>query len=237
MSAMQKWLAFTAGSYVLGLIAYWTVSPYLAVAVPAVGMFGALLWGERAQKNNADAQPRGPELRQRGEQQAAPQPQQSQPHVRSVPADGQLTQASTAASQPEMSPLDPELEAALEYIGVIEDMILLEGEKNNLDNEIVEKTLALLARLNRLLPNLAALGDANINHNILRLVRKDLNSTINPFLRLSGEAKQLNRRLLLDGVKDIDSKLTFYTKTIEQKDLMELRTKAELIQQRYRLND
>jgi hypothetical protein len=125
----------------------------------------------------------------------------------------------------------------VEYIGIIEDMILLEGENNSLDTEIVQKTLALLTRLNRLVPDLVALGDSSINHNIVRLVKKDLNSTINPFLRLSGEAKRQNRRLLLDGIKDIDAKLTSYTKTIEQKDLIELRTKAELIHQRYRIND
>ncbi len=151
----------------------------------------------------------------------------------SVPAAAQSVPS--AAAPPPVQ--DPELASALEYIGIIEDMILLEGEKNNLDDEIVQKTLALLSRLNRLIPDLVALGDSSINHNIVRLVRKDLNSTINPFLRLSGEAKRQNRRLLLDGIKDVDSKLTFYTKTIEQKDLMELRTKAELIQQRYRLTD
>lgn len=236
MSAMQKWLAFAAGSYVLGLMAYWMVSPYLAVAIPAIGVFGALIWGEHARKKISDAQPRGPEVQQREDRQASPQLHPPQQNNGTQPV-GHQPSASSDPSSSETTPINPELAAAFEYIGVFEDMILLEGKKNNLDDEIVEKSLALLARLNRLLPDLAALGDANINHNILRLIRKDLNSTINPFLRLSGEAKRLNRRLLLDGLKDIDSKLTFYTKTIEQKDLMELRTKAELIQQRYRLND
>ncbi|WP_068606854.1 hypothetical protein [Paenibacillus swuensis] len=132
---------------------------------------------------------------------------------------------------------DPELAAAIEYIGILEDMIHLEGEKGTLDDEIVQKTIALLSRLHRLIPDLVTLNDTNINYNIVRLIRRDLNSTINPFLRLSGDAKRQNRRVLLDGIKDINSKLTFYTQTIEQKDLMELRTKADLIQQRYRMND
>jgi hypothetical protein len=237
MSAMQKWLIFAAVAYGLGLVVNWQVSPYAALAVPAVGMFGALVWGGRAKKKLIESQARAAE-QQRQDQLSPPGQQQSLNN--GAQQAGKQTAPSAVASQqsaPAQPPMDPELASALEYIGVIEDMILLEGEQNNLDDEIVEKSLALLARLNRLLPNLAALGDANINHNILRLVRKDLNSTINPFLRLSGEAKRQNRRLLLDGIKDIDSKMTFYTKTIEQKDLMELRTKAELIQQRYRLND
>lgn len=231
MSAMNKKLAIAIGSYVLALIAYWLVSPYIAIAIPAAGLFGALLWGGRNGRAIAEP-PRGPELQQSPQQRPQEQrlPQQS-------PAAPHSAAAAPQAEAPKGPPMDPELASALEYIGVIEDMILLEGEQNNLDDEIVQKSLALLTRLNRLIPDLAALGDASINHNILRLVRKDLNSTINPFLRLSGEAKRQNRRLLLDGIKDIDSKLTFYTKTIEQKDLMELRTKAELIQQRYRLND
>ncbi|MCA0758181.1 hypothetical protein KP806_24295 [Paenibacillus sp. N4] len=226
MSAMNKKLAIALGSYVLALIAYWLVSPYIAIAIPAAGLFGALLWGSRNGRAIAEP-PRGSELQSPQEQRL---PQQS-------PAAPHSTAAAPQADAPKGPPMDPELASALEYIGVIEDMILLEGEQNNLDDEIVQKSLSLLTRLNRLIPDLAALGDSSINHNILRLVRKDLNSTINPFLRLSGEAKRQNRRLLLDGIKDIDSKLTFYTKTIEQKDLMELRTKAELIQQRYRLND
>ncbi len=236
MSGLQKWLMIAAGSYVLGLIAYWQVSPFVAIAVPAVGMFGALIWGGRTKKKLIQHQTRGQEeLQQRTEQpDALPTQQSGGRPAESRPAVNGAASQQSAQAEPSM---DPEMASALEYIGVIEDMILLEGEKNNLDDEIVEKSLALLARMSRLLPDLAALGDSSINHNILRLVRKDLNSTINPFLRLSGEAKRQNRRLLLDGIKDIDSKMTFYTKTIEQKDLMELRTKAELIQQRYRLND
>lgn len=121
-----------------------------------------------------------------------------------------------------------------EYIHVIEETMISEGQKNTLDNEIVEKTLSLLARVGRLIPQLKELNDASMNHNIQRLIFKDLNGAINPFLKLGGEAKRLNRRLLLTGIKDINSKLSAYVETIEQKDLIELQTRMELIQQRYR---
>lgn len=194
------------------------------------GLLIALSWKQRPRKE-INQPTREPEL-----QQNTQNPPIQQPNAASTAQASLASKPAPAAVIPPQV-LDPELASALEYIGIIEDMILLEGEKNNLDDEIVQKTLALLSRLNRLIPDLMALGDSSINHNILRLVRKDLNSTINPFLRLSGEAKRQNRRLLLDGIKDVDSKLTFYTKTLEQKDLMELHTKAELIQQRYRLTD
>ncbi|OMF36875.1 hypothetical protein BK133_08105 [Paenibacillus sp. FSL H8-0548] len=229
MNVMKKGLGIAIASYLVALVVYWISSPYIAIAIPTAGMLIALTWKQRGRKE-INQREREPELQQ-GASNQPPQPIAAA--SANVPAQAQT--APSAASQPAIQ--DPELASALEYIGIIEDMILLEGGKNNLDDEIVQKTLALLARLNRLIPDLVALGDSSINHNIVRLVRRDLNSTINPFLRLSGEAKRQNRRLLLDGIKDVDSKLTFYTKTIEQKDLMELHTKAELIQQRYRLSD
>ena len=132
---------------------------------------------------------------------------------------------------------DPFWEPISEYIHVIEETMISEGQKNTLDDEIVEKTLSLLSRVGRLIPQLKELNDANMNHNIQRLIFKDLNGAINPFLKLGGEAKRLNRRLLLTGIKDINSKLSDYVETIEQKDLIELQTRMELIQQRYRSTD
>jgi len=129
--------------------------------------------------------------------------------------------------------LGPEWDTVMEYIGTIEDMVLIEGEKNNLDNEIVQRTLSLLVRLNRIIPQLVEFNNGDINHKIQRLVLKDLNGTITPFLNLSGEAKRQNRRILLNSLKDIDNQITTYTGFIEQKDLMELKNKAELIHQRY----
>lgn len=230
MNALKKNAAIAIGVYAVALVVNGITSPYIAMAVPVFGLLIALSWKQRPRKE-INQPTREPEL-----QQNTQNPSIQQPNAASTAQASLASKPAPAAVIPPQV-LDPELASALEYIGIIEDMILLEGEKNNLDDEIVQKTLALLSRLNRLIPDLMALGDSSINHNILRLVRKDLNSTINPFLRLSGEAKRQNRRLLLDGIKDVDSKLTFYTKTLEQKDLMELHTKAELIQQRYRLTD
>lgn len=123
------------------------------------------------------------------------------------------------------------------YIDVLEEMIISEGQKDALDNEIVEKSLSLLARIKHLIPQLREMPPGNINHNIQRLVFKDLNGAINPFLKLSGEGKRINRRLLLNGLKDINTKLSSYVESIEQKDLIELQTRVELIHQRYGSTD
>lgn len=148
-------------------------------------------------------------------------------------ASGRHATAPVDAPSPRSSNLGPEWDSVIEYIGTIEDMVLLEGEKNNLDNEIVQRTLSLLVRLNRIIPQLVEFNNGDINHKIQRLVLKDLNGTITPFIHLSGEAKRQNRRILLNSLKDIDNQITTYTSFIEQKDLMELKNKAELIHQRY----
>lgn len=129
--------------------------------------------------------------------------------------------------------MDDGMRQTMEYIVLIEEMVISEGQKNNLDDEIVEKTLSLLARIHRVIPLLVELDNADINHNMKRLVLRDLNGFVTPFLKLSGEKKRQNRRLLLDGLKDIRSKINAYVETLEQKDLVELQTKADIIHQRY----
>ncbi|PZD97020.1 hypothetical protein DNH61_04670 [Paenibacillus sambharensis] len=235
MKSFRNLLILAAGSYAAGLALYAMFNAYVGLAVPSLVMLGIAPILKRAGRRQA-ADTQGEAVT--AQRQAPPAAVQAAPsaHPSAPPAAQPAAQApGQQSSEPAID--DPELAAAVEYIGILEDMILLEGEKNSLDDEIVQKTLSLLARVNRLVPDLVALGDASINYNIVRLIRRDINSAINPFLRLSGEAKRQNRRLLLDGIKDINSKLTFYTQTIEQKDIMELRTKAELIQQRYRLDD
>nr|WP_246027949.1 MULTISPECIES: hypothetical protein [Paenibacillus] len=150
-----------------------------------------------------------------------------QPAFNAAPPQSQARPTAAQASLPEgFGPV-------VEYLQVLEDMVISEGQKDNLDSEIVDKSLALFARLQRVIPLLDQLGDSNINHTIRRLVLKDLNGVINPFLRLSGELKQQNRRMLLNGLKDINSKISAIVSTIEHKDLIELQSKAELIHQRY----
>jgi hypothetical protein len=158
--------------------------------------------------------------------QAAPSPAVSA--VSTAPA-GQAVSGRRSAQ----SAIGPEFAPVVEYLSILEDMIISEGQKNTLDNEIVEKALALFARLQRIIPLLQELGNDEINHTVRRLILKDLNGVINPFLRLGGEAKTKNRRMLLNGLRDVDSKISDIASTIEHKDLMELQTKAELIHQRY----
>ncbi|OCT13655.1 hypothetical protein A8709_18890 [Paenibacillus pectinilyticus] len=161
------------------------------------------------------------------------QPEPSNPSF----ANGTTVPLSSGHASEQRIESDPFWEPISEYIHVIEESMISEGQKNTIDDEIVEKTLSLLSRVGRLIPQLKELNDANMNHNIQRLIFKDLNGAINPFLKLSGEQKRLNRRLLLTGIKDINSKLTTYVETIEQKDLIELQTRMDLIQQRYRSAD
>ncbi|WP_433751136.1 hypothetical protein [Paenibacillus amylolyticus] len=153
----------------------------------------------------------------------------AQPHSSSTPAQ----HAGSEQTKPSRTEPDPVFDPVIEYLEVLEDMIISEGQKNELDNEIVEKSLALFARLQRVIPSLQELNNGDINHTVRRLILKDLNGFINPFLRLSGEAKRNNRRMLLNGLRDVDSKISDIVSTIEHKDLMELQNKAELIHQRY----
>lgn len=148
--------------------------------------------------------------------------------VRAGNAGGTGNQASGRQSE-----IHPEFAPVVEYLNVLEDMMISEGQQNSLDNEIVEKSLALFARLHRVIPPLQELSNADVNHTVRRLILKDLNGFINPFLRLSGEAKSKNRRMLLNGLRDVDAKISDIVSTIEHKDLLELQMKAELIHQRY----
>jgi hypothetical protein len=173
----------------------------------------------------------------------APPVQDQQSNPAQVPQSAAQTQATIAAASGQSAPrpqvqvressIPAGFESVVEYLQVLEDMIISEGQKNNLDSEIVDKSLALFARVQRVIPLLSELGNNDINHTVRRLVLKDLNGVINPFLRLSGEMKSQNRRMLLNGLRDVNSKITAIVSTVEHKDLLELQTKAELIHQRY----
>ncbi|KAI7264798.1 hypothetical protein KC345_g8725 [Hortaea werneckii] len=165
---------------------------------------------------------------------SAPVPQSSGGAAASQPAAAGQAPAFRAGGENRAEiRIGAEFAPVVEYLSILEDMIISEGQKDTLDNEIVEKSLALFARLQRVIPLLQELGNGEINHTVRRLVLKDLNGVINPFLRLGGEAKTRNRRMLLNGLRDVDTKISDIASTIEHKDLMELQTKAELIHQRY----
>lgn len=129
--------------------------------------------------------------------------------------------------------INPMFQPIIEYLEVIEDMVISEGQQNTLDNEIVEKACSLFLRLHRVIPLLSDLNNDDINHTVKRLVLKELNSVINPFLRLGAEAKIKNRRVLLNGIRDVNNKISDIVATIEHKDLLELQTRAEVIHKRY----
>jgi hypothetical protein len=223
MNAMQSKYKMAAGlsiiGYVVSLLTARFLPSSLNLLVPTVVSLGSILVLSR---------------------QSLPlsEPNRTSPRPIAEPASN-VTVVTSRTNQ-ESAPIneaDPFWDPISEYIHVIEETVISEGQKNNLDDEIVEKTLTLLSRVGRLIPQLKELNDANMNHNIQRLIFKDLNGAINPFIKLRGDAKRLNRRLLLTGIKDINSKLTDYVETIEQKDLIELQTRMELIQQRYRSAD
>ncbi|MDQ0196552.1 hypothetical protein J2T20_004964 [Paenibacillus wynnii] len=222
----------------IGYVAAVLTSPFLpemlSLLLPAAGGAVGLVSGQRKRTNlPAEVLPAGTE----SVQVASPSVNKSV---------STATPTSSPVSVPALSPsnatsgkvsgevkIGPEFAPVVEYLSILEDMIISEGQKDTLDNEIVEKSLALFARLQRVIPLLQELGNGEINHTVRRLILKDLNAVINPFLRLGGEAKTRNRRTLLNGLKDVDSKISDIASTIEHKDLMELQTKAELIHQRY----
>ncbi|NHN29458.1 hypothetical protein [Paenibacillus agricola] len=238
MSSNQIFALLIGTGYVIGLIASFFSPAFVALFFPSLLAFiGLIVYKHHSGIAKADPKPLDgtskPSSSALSSESAGAAEASAKPSAWTIKTAASAASPANSSSSNGPIVADPLWGPVLEYIGVIEDMIISEGQKNNLDDEIVEKTLALLSRLGRVIPQLKELNDGNINHNINRLVFKDLNGAINPFLRLSGEAKQQNRRLLLSGLKDIDSKISFYVASIEQRDLIDLQTKIDLIQQRY----
>jgi hypothetical protein len=236
MVLRSKWgAASVIIGYIVGLVTARFLPVAIALIFPVVGtLVGSMIRQAELKVTRFVAEREA--ANQNGQASISPY---SAPNQVNQVTSGELSNSSTGAgSQANQNPdLGPEWTSIMEYIDTIEDMVLLEGEKNNLDNEIVQRTLSLLVRLNRIIPELVAFNNGDINHKIQRLVLKDLNGAINPFIHLSGEAKRQNRRILLNSIKDIDNQISTYTSFIEQKDLMELKNKADLIHQRYGLRN
>ncbi|KWX72716.1 hypothetical protein SAMN05216191_102185 [Paenibacillus jilunlii] len=221
---------YAGAGYVIALVTSAFVPELISLLLPVAGAGAAVIGGARNRINlPAEVLPAGQE------QEALP----PSPAAGSLERGGSASGAAAAGGQAPAGrgsaeiQISAEFAPVVEYLSILEDMIISEGQKDTLDNEIVEKSLALFARLQRVIPLLQELGNGEINHTVRRLVLKDLNGVINPFLRLGGEAKTRNRRMLLNGLRDVDSKISEIASTIEHKDLMELQTKAELIHQRY----
>lgn len=219
-------MLYAGAGYIVALATSAFVPEAISLLLPFAGAGAAMMRGERNKINlPAEVLPAGQE-----QEAVAPSPAAgSLEQGRAAPAAGQALAGQGSAEVQ----IGAEFAPVVEYLSILEDMIISEGQKDTLDNEIVEKSLALFARLQRVIPLLQELGNGEINHTVRRLVLKDLNGVINPFLRLGGEAKTRNRRMLLNGLRDVDSKISDIASTIEHKDLMELQTKAELIHQRY----
>lgn len=219
---------YAGAGYIVALLTSAFVPELISLLLPVAGAGAAVIGGGR-NRINLPA-----EILPAGQEQEALAPS---PAAGSLERGGSASGAAAAGGQVPAgrgsAEVSPEFAPVVEYLSILEDMIISEGQKDTLDNEIVEKSLALFARLQRVIPLLQELGNGEINHTVRRLVLKDLNGVINPFLRLGGEAKTRNRRMLLNGLRDVDSKISEIASTIEHKDLMELQTKAELIHQRY----
>lgn len=226
--------------YGLAAVSSFFVPEFVTWAIPALAtMVGALIPSRQLETNvktlDSNRHPEPSALNSAYSEQGTVERIERSANQRIHPTTGQaeMTSASAISSKHKHTDMDPVFGPVIEYLEVLEDMVISEGQKNELDNEIVEKSLALFARLQRVIPALKELNNGDINHTMRRLILKDLNGFINPFLRLSGEAKRNNRRMLLNGLKDVDSKVSEIVSTIEHKDLMELQNKAELIHQRY----
>ncbi|MBY0013820.1 hypothetical protein [Paenibacillus typhae] len=229
MNTKSKVLLYAAAGYVVAVLTSSFLPELISLLLPVAGAGAGLLGGKRTRVNLPA------EVLPASQAPAAAAPAQA-PAARpsaGAPAGASAAPAAPSARVPAEPAIQGEFASVVEYLVILEDMIISEGQKDTLDNEIVEKSLALFARLQRVIPLLQELGNGEINHTVRRLVMKDLNGVINPFLRLGGEAKTRNRRMLLNGLRDVDSKISEIASTIEHKDLMELQTKAELIHQRY----
>ncbi|ASS74041.1 hypothetical protein CIG75_02955 [Tumebacillus algifaecis] len=217
----KKVVLWTSAGYLFALITSPIIPELFSLLIPLAGLgTGVYLEGKKKTTNIPDVVP-------------IESAEQNVPPEQDLPPKQQPEQRSRRHAEQ----VSPEFAPVLEYLEILEDMIISEGQKNNLDDEIVDKSLALFARLQRVIPLLQELNNDSINHTIRRLVLKDLNGFITPFLRLSSETKTKNRRMLLNGLKDINMKITSIVETIEHKDLIELQTKADLIHSRYSDSD
>lgn len=225
----SKVLLYAGVGYVVAVLTSSFLPEFISLLLPLAGAgIGVLVTRSPRTNLPAEVLPAGPVT-----EPIAPPPAASAPSLSSPANDVESGHSGYGSKSDGAVKIGPEFAPVVEYLSILEDMIISEGQKDTLDNEIVEKSLALFARLQRVIPLLQELNNGEINHTVRRLILKDLNGVINPFLRLGGEAKTKNRRMLLNGLRDVDSKISDIASTIEHKDLMELQTKAELIHQRY----
>lgn len=190
MQAKFKVLAYAGAGYVVAVLTSGFLPELVSLLLPVIGAALAVPELRRTKVNlPVEVIPAGQEPQAIPAASSAAQ-QASSAAAASPAAAGQATPAHSGAGHREDIQIGAEFAPVVEYLGILEDMIISEGQKDTLDNEIVEKSLALFARLQRVIPLLQELGNGEINHTVRRLVLKDLNGVINPFLRLGAKPRQ-----------------------------------------------
>jgi hypothetical protein len=135
--------------------------------------------------------------------------------------------------QQEVKPVSEYAQQVVLALAKIREKVMAENAAQKLDNEISSRTLAIISRIQTLIPYVEDLNSIELNHVVKRLATSDLSSVIQPFIRLSEENKIKSRRLILDSLRSIDDKINEIFTTIEEHDLLELDRKATLISHRY----
>jgi hypothetical protein len=131
MLSAKNALKYALPGYAAGLIFHIFIPFFLAMAISSVITAG-LVWVQLKKEGNPpslpQANPSGEQARPLGNPADAAAPSLANSKARSS------STVSALAAQPHS-----EWDQVLEYIGTIQDMVILEGNHNNLDNEIVGK--------------------------------------------------------------------------------------------------
>ncbi|MGE5703264.1 MAG: UPF0016 family protein [Clostridia bacterium] len=217
-------LFWGAVGYVVALITSPFLPGFVSLFIPVV----TIVIASKAKMLEAGSVPI--ESRQRSTVDSIPESAAPVPAVSETPAPA-------PAPVPEATMVSPYFQQTLEYLSVLQAMIIAENQNNNLDDEITDKTLNIISKVQTILPFIDEMNIAQTKHEVRSIVLKDLNSVINPFLKLNVQNKLNNRRKLLEGLKDINQRLKQISATIEQQDIYELDRKLELISVKYRNNE
>ncbi|WCK55291.1 UPF0016 family protein [Aneurinibacillus sp. Ricciae_BoGa-3] len=212
-----KTFAGALSGYMLALFTSPVFPHFVSMAIPPAFAFTGFAWGykkiHRARQRAKTVQ----EFIQGDEVLFVP-----------APASG-----SYIGMQREVKPVSEYAQQVMLALAKIRERVMTENGAQKLDNEIASRTLAIISRIQTLIPYVEDTNSIELNHLVKRLATSDLGSIIQPFLRLSEENKIKSRRLILDSLRSIDDKLNEIFGTIEQHDLLELDRKATLISHRY----
>ncbi|WP_051330889.1 hypothetical protein [Aneurinibacillus terranovensis] len=206
--------------YVIALLSTPFLPDFLSLAIAPAFTFAGFAWGYK-KMNRSRRQPRSVQEFIQGDD------------VLFQTASSQHALIGSESGQSVVEPVSDYAKEVMQSLDSLRDKVIIENNKQNLDNEITDKTLRLVSRIQTMLPYVEEINSIELNHVVKRLVTTDLSSVINPFLRLTGENKIKNRRLILTSLKNIDEKISEIFSDVEQSDLYELDRKATLIAHRY----